>query len=277
MEWMHAAGNTWFVDLKDALAAICITGSGEAVLIDSGREERQELLTGLEARGLRVRAVLCTHLHRDHTANNLLLHTRHGAEIFATQAQINDREEVIPYPITTLGEEGGSVTIGGAVFESLPTPGHTPGQLAFVTPDGVCCVGDALLTLRRLAKAKLPYLEDVDTAIATMEALRQTDYPLYLASHDGLISRQELWETVEENIEKELEVYRQLRDLVQRPMAMDALVTAFMTSIGIRRSDVLQDVSYRATIRRRVESLVRAGEVGQRGGILFPIKNRSDR
>ena len=76
MEWMHAAGNTWFVDLKDALAAICLTGRGEAVLIDSGREERQELLTGLEARGLRVRAVLCTHLHRDHTANNLLLHTR---------------------------------------------------------------------------------------------------------------------------------------------------------------------------------------------------------
>ena len=51
---------------------------------------------------------------------------------------------------------------------------------------------------------------------------------------------------------------------------MDALITALMTTTGIRRSDVLQDADYRATIRRRVESLVRAGEVGEKKGILFP-------
>lgn len=270
MEWMHAAGNTWYVDLKDALAAICIIGEDEAVMVDSGREEREELLADLEARGLWVRAVICTHLHRDHTANNRLLHERHGAVIYATQAQIDDREEVIVFPVTTVPEERGNLTIGKARFELLPTPGHTPGQLAVVTPDGVCCVGDALLTLRRLARAKLPYLEDVDRSILTMEELRETDYPLYLASHDGLITREELWETVEQNIEKELEVYRQLKALVKKPLAMDALITAFMTSIGIRRTDVLEDASYRATIRRRVESLVRAGEVGERKGILFP-------
>lgn len=272
MEWMHATGNTWYVDLKDALAAICVIGRGEAVLIDSGREEREELLTDLETRGLRVRAVLCTHLHRDHTANNLLLHTRHGAPIYATQSQIDDREEVIPYPVTTVPEAGGSIRIGKAVFEMIPTPGHTPGQLAFVTPDGVCCVGDALMTLRRLGRAKLPYLEDVDESILTMEKLRATRYPLYFAAHDGLITPEELRETVEENIQKELDIYRMLKDLVHRPIAMDALITALMTSCGIRRSDVLEDVSYRLTIRRRVESLVAAGEVREKKGILFPAE-----
>lgn len=270
MEWMHAAGNTWYVDLKDALAAICIIGKKDAVMIDSGREERQELLTDLEARGLQVRAVLCTHLHRDHSANNRLLHECHGAEIYSTQAQIDDRPEEIPYPVCTLPNAEGEIVICGARFTVIPTPGHTPGQLAFVTPDGVCCVGDALMTSRRLARAKLPYLEDVDESILTMEKLRQTRYPLYLASHDGLITAEELWDTVEENIQKELDIYKQLKDLVQRPIAMDALITALMTTTGIRRSDVLQDADYRATIRRRVESLVLAGEVGEKKGILFP-------
>ena len=275
MEWLHAAGNTWYVDLKDALAAICIIGEGEAVMVDSGREEREELIAELDRRGLRVKAVICTHLHRDHTANNVLLQRRYGAVVYGTQAQIDDREEVIAYQVTTVPESGGELTVSGKRFALLPTPGHTPGQLAVVTPDGVCCVGDALMTVRRLQRAKLPYLEDVDESILTMERLRETKYPLYLASHDGLITPEELWDTVEQNIQKELDLYRELRALVTRPIAMDALITALMVSTGIRRSDVLEDVSYRATIRRRVESLVRAGEVGQRKGILYPIHERT--
>ena len=56
-----------------ALVTVWRDGQGGAVLIDSGAERSPSLLRELERRGLRVKAVLCTHMHPDHTANNRAL------------------------------------------------------------------------------------------------------------------------------------------------------------------------------------------------------------
>ena len=286
MEWKVLRGNTEGIWAAGALIPLYRLPGGEAVLIDTGAREQPELLEQLALRGLRVRAILCTHLHPDHIANNHAILRRDGAEVFAHVRELETLEETyhrlrvtskllgVPlpepnHPVTPIRDEAW-VEIGGARFAVLPTPGHTDGHLAFVTPDGVCCLGDAVMSPDQLAVSRLPYLEDIEVGIATMESLRQTRYPLYLTAHMGVTEPEGLEELVEVNVRKELELYDALRAAVTGPMELEAVVTAFMRGLGLGRKAVDSPLM-RHTAQMRVDALVNAGEYRREGGWIIPV------
>ena len=60
----------------------------EVVLIDSGESETPEMIPMLKEQGLRVRAVLHTHLHTDHMANDKLLIRNFGTQVYAHPEEI---------------------------------------------------------------------------------------------------------------------------------------------------------------------------------------------
>lgn len=286
MKWETLKGNTDIIWTDGALIPVYRLNGGEAVLIDTGTREDPELLAELARRGLRVRAILCTHLHPDHIANNSALIARDGAEVFAAAGELDTLDETydllrrtsallgVPLPepelpLTVIGDVP-SVEVDGAVFPLLPTPGHTGGHLAIVTPDGVCCLGDAMVSEDQLLVSRLPYFEDVDLALETMEMLRQTDWPVYLTAHRGVTDRAELDGLVEINIRKELELYDALREAVTGPMEQERAVTAFMESIGLKKKAV-ESPLMRHTAEKRVDALVHAGEYRREGSILIPV------
>lgn len=285
MEWKVLRGNTEGIWANGALIPMYRLSGGDVVLIDSGAREEPELLAELERRALRARAILCTHLHPDHIANNRAIVDRYGAEVFAHQREMETLEETyarlritsellgvplpeVDHPVTTIGDVL-FVEVDGVRFEVLHTPGHTDGHLSIVTPDGVCCLGDAVMSPDQLALARLPYLEDIDRGIATMEALRQTRYPLYVEAHLGITPPEGLDELVELNVQKELELYDALRAVITGPMEQEEVVTAFMQSLGLGRKAVGSPLM-RHTAEMRVHALVNAGEYISEGSVIYP-------
>lgn len=290
MQWETIHGNTGAIATRFALIPYYRLSDHEIVLMDSGAEKDPELPAELERRQLRPVAVLCTHLHPDHIANNRELVSRFGTEIFAAPEELlevhqrfenlrrSDPEnawvELDPdYPITPLSH--GGVTIGGAFFEILPTPGHTSGHLAIVTPDRVCCVGDAMMSDPAIRHAKLPYMDDVEQSIESMERLRQTDCVCYAAAHRGVTAREDLPQVLDLNIRKEIGLYDLLRGCITEPMEKGRAVDAFMSAAGMRSQAMRVSYFMRYTAEIRVDALIHAGEFRLENGWVIPDRKGS--
>lgn len=273
MELIPLTGKTAYIETKWALLPLYYLTEREIVLFDSGVEPEEELLTLLEQKGLRVRAVLSTHLHGDHIANNKALIDRHGTEIFAHYAELPWFREHFedPYPVTPI-PDGDTLLLEGIPFHTLHTPGHCHGHLVFITPDGVACAGDTIMTHRELGFARMPYMEDVDRSIISMEDLRHIGCPWYIVAHKGVVSGEEIDDLVEQNIQKELDLYALLRRCLTGPMEMEELVSAYIRASGVRSEKMVAETFVRHTASARILALAGIGEFSVEDGMVIPRK-----
>jgi glyoxylase-like metal-dependent hydrolase (beta-lactamase superfamily II) len=276
MELNCLLGRTGCIETPMAMIPFYRLSGEELILFDSGRESDPELLELLEREQLRVRAVLCTHLHEDHIANNEALIARYGTEIYASKGDIAEllSRDSVPYQILEIGD-GDVLKIDDAEIRLLPLTGHTEGQTAYVTPDGVCCVGDAIMTEKPLERAKIPYMDDVDESMVSMERLRQTEYPLYVVAHKGVVSREALPDLIDRNIRKELELYDLLRSRIVEPTPLEQVITDFIRGAGVLSQKMVDEGYVRHTAKVRVFALAYAGEFSLVDGMVIP--NRFDR
>lgn len=264
-------GKTGYLETQYALLPLYHLSEREIVLFDSGVDEDEALLQLLEREGLRVRAVICTHLHPDHVANNKALIDRHGAEIFGHHLEFPYFHEHFgdPYPVTPI-HDGDTMWLDGVPFRTLHTPGHSPGHLVLVTPDSVCCVGDAFMTREELERSKIPYMDDVDRAIISMEDLRQTRFPWYIVAHKGVVTRAELDDLIDRNVQKELVLYDLLRKSLQGPTPLEQVVTDFIRAAGVRSDKMVEETFVRHTARVRILALAGVGEFSIEKDIVIP-------
>lgn len=132
----------------------------EAVLIDCGcmRDSEKQRLSGyIEAENLFLKRYVCTHLHLDHIFGNEYIEKTYGIRPEASQA-----DEILPtaeeqskafglpmhiknVPLKGYLKEGDSISFGNSALHVLEIPGHSPGGLAFYSPDDkFVVVGDSL-------------------------------------------------------------------------------------------------------------------------------------
>lgn len=282
MKWTSMIGKTDYIDFDWSLAAAYHLSKTEIVLIDSGPAPSPEFLVELEQRGIRVRAILCSHPHPDHIANNPILYDRFGCEIFMPEEGLANMEEggwplypmtpdlTEPPPLIPVTKEATWLDVDGARFQLITTPGHMPGHTAIVTPDGVCFLGDAMVSPEVLSQFKMPYMTDVDLSLESMEKIRQTQFPFYITAHKGVTPLSGLQELVNANVGKELDIYDILRRQIDRPIPVDELLTRFLNALNIsernQRSSWMQQTSM-----DRVNGLIHAGEIALRDGIVYPV------
>lgn len=281
MKWDPIIGKTDCIEFSWSLVTAYRLSGRELVLIDTGAAPSPELLAGLDERGLRVRAILCTHPHHDHLANNPALYRRDGCPIYVTEdglaSAIEDRIRLYPAspgltgppPFTLIPGSASYVEVDGVRFRLIPTPGHMPGHTAFVTPDGVCVLGDALVSPQVLPQFKLPYMTNVEQALESMETIRQTRLPFYLCAHQGVTPLAGLQELVDANVRKELEIYDTLRRQAVRPIPVEELIDRFLAALDISpRTRAARWV--RSSSMDRIRALVHAGELVLEDGVVRP-------
>lgn len=99
-------------------------GGQEALLVDPDRSAGR-YLRAAEDRGLRITAVLETHLHADFVSGALELAASVDAELLLP-AGADAR-----FPHRPLADRQ-RVALGGVTIEALPSPGHTPEHLSYV-------------------------------------------------------------------------------------------------------------------------------------------------
>jgi hydroxyacylglutathione hydrolase len=112
--------------------------SGEAAVVDA--PEAEPVLARVEALGARVRLILSTHHHPDHSMANPELARRFDAPVYG---HVSDAERL---PGFTHGlEEGDTVSVGRERARVLFIPAHTRGHIAYVFDDaGAVFSGDTL-------------------------------------------------------------------------------------------------------------------------------------
>lgn len=140
--------------------------TGECAVIDCGAlydDERQAILSYIQANDLKPVRLLCTHGHIDHYFGCMLISQAYGlkpevslADEFLIQkmqeqtelfAMLGDYDEPFPSEIRCFND-GDVITFGNHRLEVLATPGHTPGSVFFYCrEEGIAFSGDTLFQM----------------------------------------------------------------------------------------------------------------------------------
>ncbi len=129
---------------------------GDCLLVDPAWDAAG-LVQLIEADGLRLAGVLCTHSHPDHVGGEAFGHQIEGvAEVLALRTvpvhvHSQDAErlcEVTGIDATSLilHEGGDKIRAGEVEIDAIHTPGHTPGGLCFLVA-GRLVTGDTLFVM----------------------------------------------------------------------------------------------------------------------------------
>lgn len=134
---------------------------GSCVVIDpgfTGADETRTFMQRLDSEGLRPEAVLLTHGHPDHVCGvDALLEACGEMPVYMNPADKPVLDD-IPSMMAGFGlpaihikfrptdiHEGERITAAGLCFETVATPGHTPGGMCYLLRDeGILFTGDTL-------------------------------------------------------------------------------------------------------------------------------------
>lgn len=203
LRYHELSETTGYFQTTHSLLPVYHINEKEVIMVDSGEDCIPAFLPLLEQMGIRIRAILNTHLHIDHVGNNQLLQVAQGTMVFASEAQVASMRHFLqhdlPYDVVALPEHQSHLAFDGIRFEILQLPGHTVGHLGFVFPDGLCCLGDAILSTRIVKHARMPYHEDVKGALDTLQHMRSFHYPKYAITHREIIDGDQLQSLIDNN------------------------------------------------------------------------------
>lgn len=283
MKLSHVKGNTYVIE-GDELIPVYMLGGGRCVLMDTGLiEEREELDRTLQENRLFPAAVLCSHAHVDHCANNRYLQESYGTKVglsapeagmcshllnlkcyrllsspHADEEEIRAMEQI---PDWIFPEEDVDFQVEGAVFRVIQTPGHSSGHVAFVTPDNVCYVGDALMSRDKLGIAKLPYSLSVEVALESRRKLPLLGCDVYIMAHKGICSRQEIGPLTEDNEALVMERMTMIKEILAQPKNFSDVVAEVARRLELRSRRPRRGLYYERNIRFYIEYLLDQEEV----------------
>jgi Zn-dependent hydrolases, including glyoxylases len=145
--------------------------TGECIVVDAScytEAEKATLVQYIESQGLKLVKLVNTHGHVDH-----LLGLRHLSDKFGVGFAINDADVKLvteaqkhgvifgfdveePPVVTEYLTEGKDVTFGNSVLKTFFVPGHSPGSIAFYSPEQHFVITGDVLFAGSIGRTDLP-------------------------------------------------------------------------------------------------------------------------
>lgn len=256
MELRHVYGNTYAAVGATALMPVYKLTDTDIVLMDTGyaRLDRSALVNLIEGNGFRLRGIICSHAHFDHTGNVRYLQQRYGcqaaAQIIEAGISVNPDAYRANYVALTYGKsreylleecfpadviipaDAGHLDFFGARFGILQLPGHSAGHIGVVTPDGVAYLGDCLIDEEQIAAAKLPTSMFIARDLESKESLRNLRRPAYIIAHKQVLT--DIGPLIDRNIDFIHDKGRELLEDLEDGMSFDQWIYAFCQRENVR-------------------------------------------
>ena len=254
MELRHVYGRTYAAVGATALMPVYKLTDTDIVLMDTGyaRLDRSALVNLIEDNGFRLRGILCSHAHFDHTGNVRFLQQRYGcqaaAQIIEAGISVNPDAYRANYVALTYGKsreylleecfpadviipaDAEHLDFCGARFGILQLPGHSAGHIGIVTPDNVAYVGDCLIDEEQIAAAKLPTSMFIARDLESKESLRNLRRPAYI--HKQVLT--DIGPLIDRNIDFIHDKGRELLEDLEDGMSFDQWIYAFCQRENVR-------------------------------------------
>ena len=104
-----------------------LVSNGEAAVIDPGGGTKN-ILKEIEESKLKLKFIILTHGHWDHTLSALKIKVKTDAKILLHEAE----REFIKFKTDKLLKDGDEIKIGNIVLKVIHTPGHTKGSICLL-------------------------------------------------------------------------------------------------------------------------------------------------
>lgn len=256
MELRHVYGRTYAAVGATALMPVYKLTERDIVLMDTGyaRLDRSALVNLIEGNGFRLRGIICSHAHFDHTGNVRYLQQRYGcqaaAQIIEAGISVNPDAYRANYVALTYGKsreylleecfpadviipaDTGHLDFCGARFGILQLPGHSAGHIGVVTPDGAAYLGDCLIDEEQIAAAKLPTSMFIARDLESKESLRNLRRPAYIIAHKQVLT--DIGPLIDRNIAFIHDKGRELLEDLEDGMSFDQWIYAFCQRENVR-------------------------------------------
>jgi glyoxylase-like metal-dependent hydrolase (beta-lactamase superfamily II) len=108
-----------------------ILGTSALALVDPGPESDAHLAAMLAAVGNRLRWILCTHTHKDHSPGARALKAATGAEVIGMRAPAYDNQDTAFAPDRVFAH-GDVLDCGEFALRAIHTPGHASNHLCYL-------------------------------------------------------------------------------------------------------------------------------------------------
>lgn len=298
MKLIRVKGNTYYLDAEEAIP-VYVLKDGSCIMIDSGWEyERNDIEDAFAAYGLIPAGIIGTHVHTDHSGNHRYFQEKYKIPIVLSEGEagiaysnltiksylyVFSPEEIAEekklnqmqvFADKIIKENDTQIELAGVTFEIMHTKGHSPDHIAVITPDGVICLGDALLSEDILTAAKLPYFFSVADALQTMEDLGYVTYPSIL-SHKGTCLH--TGELAARNQEILYDRIRMVERCISHKMSMENIITTVCEKLKLLSGKKFKAKLYERDVRNYVEYLAdqkRIHEFAEFGRIYYePMEN----
>jgi len=229
-----------------------LVGTDELAVIDPGPALDEHIQAVLAAGAGRIRWVLCTHTHLDHSPAAAAIKAATGAVVLGRPAPPHAGQDQTFAPDHVLGD-GDRFMFGGLTLRALHTPGHASNHLCYLLENTrMLFTGDHVMQGSTVVIN--PPDGDMREYLASLERLLAEDVLILAPGHGYLIG----------------EPYREVKRLIRHRLAREQKVVWALERLGAADDDTLvaevyDDVSprlhgvARRSLRAHLEKLAAEG------------------
>jgi glyoxylase-like metal-dependent hydrolase (beta-lactamase superfamily II) len=235
-----------------------VVGRDELVVIDPGPEVESHVNALVAAVGARLKWILCTHTHLDHSPAAAALKAATGAKIAGTSCPQDGRQDAHFAPDRVLSE-GDTVGVEGVTLRAVHTPGHVCNHLCYLLEEQkLLFTGDHVMQGSTVVIS--PPNGSMKDYLASLEKLLHLDVQAFAPGHGHLIRapHDELRRLVQHRLKREQKVVDALAR--KNPGTLDELVALAYDDVSERLHPVA-----RRSLHAHLIKLVEDGRAKQSG------------
>jgi glyoxylase-like metal-dependent hydrolase (beta-lactamase superfamily II)/8-oxo-dGTP pyrophosphatase MutT (NUDIX family) len=201
-----------------------LVGERELAVIDPGPAIEAHVKALVAAGAGRIRWILCTHTHVDHSPAAALLKALTGAELIGRPAPAGQDRSFAPERVPAHGER---LRLGDATLRVVHTPGHASNHLCYLLEETrMLFTGDHIMQGSTVVIG--PPDGDMRAYLASLEALLGEDIAILAPGHGYLIGAPQ----------------REVQRLIAHRLAREAKVERAIARLGAPSAEELLPVVY---------------------------------